>query len=86
MATIINTPNPNNDTSGAAGWVVAIVAIIALAALGFYFYTRDAAPPTTIQYQVTPADTDDNDTPPTIFNTTVNATTTNVNSTTTEDN
>lgn len=45
MATIINTPgNGSNDSGAAAGWTVAVVAIILLALVGLFVWNAERAP------------------------------------------
>ncbi|GEM_PF-2132875 len=86
MATIINSPNPNptpNNESSSAGWVIAIILLVILGGLGVWYVTANQdtqTPPTE-----TPEQQGTNTLPPPVnnFNTTINASSTINNSTTT---
>lgn len=83
MATIINSPNPNptpNNESSSAGWVIAIILLVILGGLGVWYVTANQNPPPT----ETP-EQGTNTIPPPVnnFNTTINASSTVNNSTTT---
>ncbi len=84
MATIVN--NPNGSSDGVAGWVIAAALIVVIALIALFVWPGYAATGDTNTVQYVPVDTDEDDTMPApILNTTINATTTNNYSTTTNE-
>ncbi|KND50272.1 MAG: hypothetical protein AB202_03565 [Parcubacteria bacterium C7867-007] len=82
MADIYN--NPNGSSNNATPWIVGIVAIVVLVLLFMFFMPRNTETPATTGTTGAPQNTNPTILPaPVINNTTINATSTTVNSTST---
>lgn len=82
MATIINTPPQNDRANSATIWVIGLIIIVLIGLFAFFVWPgmNQQAPPTTQVIQPAPQQQQS----PNVYNTTINATSTITNSTTTQ--
>jgi hypothetical protein len=83
MATIINNPGGGNGTDNSAAWIIGIIVLVIIILLAIFFWPRISGqnPASTNTNVTVPAGSTGGTNPGNVYNTTINASTSNSTST-----